>query len=174
MQGLSRCTCCPACAASKLFPFRYRDRLTVEWVKARYIAKQNATPGADSCDGSFFSRYTNYRSRRSRELIGLLRRHRALLAILFSLLFICTQQEAARHALTHFKSGATHQQLSSQQLDSSCIECELLAGSSAALTSTFSAPAAVFSTYLAVTLQTTAPAIPRRSFYRSRAPPALS
>ena len=107
-------------------------------------------------------------------MIGLLRRHRALLAILFSLLFISTQQEAARHALTHFKVGVAHQQLSSQQLDSPCIECELLAGGSAALTSTFSVPAAVVSTYLAVTLQTIAPAIARRSFYRSRAPPPFS
>lgn len=107
-------------------------------------------------------------------MIGLLRQHRALLAVLFSLLFVCAQQEAARHALTHFRIGAQHQQLSSSQLDAPCIECELLAGGSTAIPSASPIVSTVFGSYLAIRLAPIAPALTRRVAYRSRAPPALS
>jgi hypothetical protein len=106
--------------------------------------------------------------------MGLLRRHRVLLAAFFSLLFVCTQQEAAGHAITHFKLGATQQQLSNPQPDVPCIECELLAGSSAALVSSAAVVVVVFHDYLAVLCPPIPLTLLRYSYYRSRAPPAFS
>jgi hypothetical protein len=66
---------------------------------------------------------------------ALSRRYRGVFALLLSLLLFGMQQEAFRHALTHFRPAVAHQELSNPQADAPCVECALLAAGSAALPS---------------------------------------
>jgi hypothetical protein len=102
------------------------------------------------------------------------RQYRTVFVLLLSLLLIGMQQEAFRHAVTHFTPAAAHQELSKPQADAPCVECALLAAGSAALASAAPFFAASPSAYVATLPAPLAPTLARLSFYRSRAPPSLS
>jgi hypothetical protein len=108
------------------------------------------------------------------DLAVLLRPYRAVFVLLLSLLLVGMQQEAFRHALTHFRPAPAHQQLSNSQADAPCVECALLAGGSTALLSAALVLSASRSAYVAALPAPSAPTLARLSFYRSRAPPSLS
>jgi len=107
-------------------------------------------------------------------LVALSRRYRAVFVLLLSLLLVGMQQEAFRHALTHFRLAPAHQELSTPQADAACAECALLAAGSAALPSAAPVFSASPGAYVATLPAPVAPTLARLSFYRSRAPPSLS
>jgi len=99
---------------------------------------------------------------------------RGLLSLGLALLLLSMQQEALRHALSHFKPAPEQPELSSPQSDAPCVKCALLTAGSAA------APVAAQSHLLStgeirVTLPVYLPPLLARSTsHRSRAPPLLS
>ena len=107
-------------------------------------------------------------------MVALSRRYRGVFVLLLSLLLVGMQQEALRHALTHFTFAPAHQELSSPQADAPCVECALLAAGSAALPSDAPVFSPSPSSYVAPLPAPVAPTLARLSFYRSRAPPSLS
>ena len=107
-------------------------------------------------------------------MLALSRRYRGVFVLLLSLLLVGMQQEALRHALTHFRSAPAHQELSNPQSDASCVECALLAAGSAALPSDAPVFSASPSFYVTTLPAPVAPTLARLPFYRSRAPPSLS
>ncbi len=103
------------------------------------------------------------------------RRFRTALTVLLCLLVIGMQQELARHALSHFVSYAgAHEQAIPTPADTSCAECALLAAGSAALVASVVALHVDACAVVAAQGRETPRASSRPSYYRSRAPPALS
>jgi hypothetical protein len=102
------------------------------------------------------------------------RRWRAALAVLLALLLVGMQQEALRHALSHFTPAPAHAQLTAAPSDAPCAACALLAGGAAAINAPSTALAASAAAYVPDSPAEVAPALPPPSFYRSRAPPSLS
>jgi hypothetical protein len=102
------------------------------------------------------------------------RRWRTALAVLLALLLAGMQQEALRHAISHFNLAPVETQLSTAPSDAPCATCALFAGGSAALVSSapFAAAALIGGVYHWPA--EVVPAVASPSFYRSRAPPALS
>ena len=107
-------------------------------------------------------------------MLGLSRGYRALVSLGLALLLLGMQQEALRHALSHFKPAPEQPEFSSPQSDAPCAKCELLTAGSAAApvaTQTFVfRPAAVD----VVEPAYIAPALARSTAHPSRAPPFLS
>jgi hypothetical protein len=102
------------------------------------------------------------------------RRWRTALVVLFALLLAGMQQEALRHAISHFNPAPVDTQLSTVPSDAPCAACALFAGGSAALVSSAPFPAAVLTDDVRHWPAQIAPAAASPSFYRSRAPPSLS
>ena len=102
-------------------------------------------------------------------------RFRTALAILLCLLVVGMQQEMQRHALSHFaRAAGSQEQVMPTAPEIPCAECALLAaGFCSLLAGAATAPggAPVFEPAFPML---TAGALSRPSFYRSRAPPALS
>lgn len=102
------------------------------------------------------------------------RASRGLLSLGLALLLLGMQQEALRHALSHFKSAPEQPELSSPQSDAPCLECALLTAGSAA------APVAAQNLLLrpgevdVISPVYVAPLLARSTSHRSRAPPLLS
>jgi hypothetical protein len=107
-------------------------------------------------------------------LVALSHRYRGVFVLLFALLLIGMQQEAFRHALTHFTVAPAHQELSNSQADASCVECASLAAGSAALPPAIPDFSESVGAYVAIPPTPVAPTLARLPFYRSRAPPSLS
>ena len=106
-------------------------------------------------------------------MVALSQRYRSVLVVVLSLLLVGMQQEALRHALTHFRSAPTHQELSKPQADVLCAECALVKAGSGALVSDAPSILARHSTHVTILPAPDAPTPARLSFYRSRAPPTL-
>ena len=102
------------------------------------------------------------------------RRWRTALVVLLALLLTGMQQEALRHALSHFNPAPAQAQLSTVPSDAPCAACALFAGGSAALVSFAPFPSASVADYVRHSPADVAPAVAAPSYYRSRAPPSLS
>ncbi len=106
-------------------------------------------------------------------MIALSRRSRGSFTVVFFLLLLGMQQEALRHALSHFKPAQEQQELSAPA-DGACLECALLATGSLALPS--GAPVLCPSPVAHVVSLPAhvAPTLARFTPNQSRAPPSLS
>ena len=99
---------------------------------------------------------------------------RGLLSLGLALLLLGMQQEALRHALSHFKPTPEQPEFSSPQSDAPCLKCALLTAGSAA------APVAAQRLLLrpgesdVISPAYVAPPLARSTSHRSRAPPLLS
>jgi hypothetical protein len=103
------------------------------------------------------------------------RRLRTALALLLCLLVVGMQQELQRHALSHFVGYAgAHERAIPTPLDTTCAECALLAAGSAALAANAATPPCSAGAVPPAQGCAAMRAAERPSFYRSRAPPALS
>jgi hypothetical protein len=95
--------------------------------------------------------------------------------VTLALLLAGMQQEALRHALSHFAPAPEQAQISAAPSDAPCATCGLLAGGSAALIANVPALAATAIAHVLLPWPAdVAPTLTRTSFYRSRAPPLLS